>query len=565
MTSIKTTPKKLYEQSGARAKSSLNMGGYGIRRIAPGDSAGEAVGLDSNSLITATLLGTGTPSATTLLIGTRVWMAMSAITIGNADMLDSLHAAAFGLVNAQVWGDLQGYMPLPYIKYDTAWISQLTTTGKNYLRSAATETSYLQSFTAPDLLNDLITSISLKLSHVGTITTGKKVWLEVYAYNTTPSGPTGDILGASAAIYVDEIAAAEAVYKFAFNRAVTLQLTTINTEAYCFVLKGNYDVDANNHIGVGSATTTPYPGGEMRRTTDEITWNAMGSTEDMYFSINVGYNGSNIKLDAVNAGAGYLPIANLPLSIPDRKFAQITTANKVALGAIVPATASKALQSSASGIIEASTVTATELGYVSGVTSAIQTQMNLKAPLISPAFTTPNIGVASGTSLTLSGLTASIPVVTGADKILASMTYATFKTNLVLAQADVSGLTTASSPVFTGETLSGLTVAGIVTNTAAGLLATAPYAIKTLTGTTNAAEGGVTDIAHGLDASKILSVSVLVAYGTNLYIPNSYVHDAEYEFTWASSGTTNIRVLNSATNSANILSKPIKVIIIYTP
>jgi len=33
------------------------------------------------------------------------------------------------------------------------------------------------------------------------------------------------------------------------------------------------------------------------------------------------------------------------------------------------------------------TLTATELGYVDGVTSAIQTQLNLKAPLASPTFT----------------------------------------------------------------------------------------------------------------------------------------------------------------------------------
>lgn len=42
-------------------------------------------------------------------------------------------------------------------------------------------------------------------------------------------------------------------------------------------------------------------------------------------------------------------------------------------------TASKALVSDASGKVDASTVTATELGYLSGVTSAIQTQLNSKA------------------------------------------------------------------------------------------------------------------------------------------------------------------------------------------
>lgn len=44
-----------------------------------------------------------------------------------------------------------------------------------------------------------------------------------------------------------------------------------------------------------------------------------------------------------------------------------------------------------------------ELSYVNGVTSAIQTQLDAKAPLVSPSLTTPSLGVAAGTSLNLSG------------------------------------------------------------------------------------------------------------------------------------------------------------------
>lgn len=50
-------------------------------------------------------------------------------------------------------------------------------------------------------------------------------------------------------------------------------------------------------------------------------------------------------------------------------------------------TASKALVSNASGKVAVSTTTATELGYVNGVTSAIQAQINLKSPIASPTFT----------------------------------------------------------------------------------------------------------------------------------------------------------------------------------
>lgn len=52
-----------------------------------------------------------------------------------------------------------------------------------------------------------------------------------------------------------------------------------------------------------------------------------------------------------------------------------------------PLTASRALVTGASSELAVSAVTATELGYVSGVTSAIQTQLNLLAPLASPTFT----------------------------------------------------------------------------------------------------------------------------------------------------------------------------------
>lgn len=50
-------------------------------------------------------------------------------------------------------------------------------------------------------------------------------------------------------------------------------------------------------------------------------------------------------------------------------------------------TASRALASDASGKVAVSAVTATELGYLSGVTSALQTQLNAKANLASPTFT----------------------------------------------------------------------------------------------------------------------------------------------------------------------------------
>lgn len=61
--------------------------------------------------------------------------------------------------------------------------------------------------------------------------------------------------------------------------------------------------------------------------------------------------------------------------------ADISSSAAIALSKLAALTTGKALQSNAStGAIEASSVTNTELGYVSGVTSAIQTQLDAKVP-----------------------------------------------------------------------------------------------------------------------------------------------------------------------------------------
>jgi hypothetical protein len=57
---------------------------------------------------------------------------------------------------------------------------------------------------------------------------------------------------------------------------------------------------------------------------------------------------------------------------------------------ITPLTSSRAVVTDGSGNpVAASATTSTEIGYVNGVTSAIQTQLNTKAPLISPSLTRP--------------------------------------------------------------------------------------------------------------------------------------------------------------------------------
>jgi len=86
--------------------------------------------------------------------------------------------------------------------------------------------------------------------------------------------------------------------------------------------------------------------------------------------------------------------------------------------------------------------------------------------------------------------------------------------------------------------------------------------VKKLTGTTNSAQAGETALPHGLDSTKIISVSGLVFYSTGSAIHHGYTAGPGYDFN-ISIGTTQVLVINTAGNSANILSKPFVVLITY--
>lgn len=87
--------------------------------------------------------------------------------------------------------------------------------------------------------------------------------------------------------------------------------------------------------------------------------------------------------------------------------------------------------------------------------------------------------------------------------------------------------------------------------------------VKKLTGTTGAAQGDIIPISHGLTSTKILSITVLVQFETNgQYVPHSYTNTNGYQFDFFSD-PTNIHIRNHPTNSGQILSKPIKVMITY--
>lgn len=87
----------------------------------------------------------------------------------------------------------------------------------------------------------------------------------------------------------------------------------------------------------------------------------------------IGSTAANLVYAGPASGASAVPAArslvadDIPASLPLSKLAALTI--------------DRALISSGAGVVAVSSVTATELGYVSGVTSAIQTQLGNKQPL----------------------------------------------------------------------------------------------------------------------------------------------------------------------------------------
>jgi hypothetical protein len=80
-------------------------------------------------------------------------------------------------------------------------------------------------------------------------------------------------------------------------------------------------------------------------------------------------------------------------------------------------------------------------------------------------------------------------------------------------------------------------------------------------GTTSPVQNGIIFIPHGITPSKIISATVLVEYSPDAYVSNSFSLPG-YEFNFYINAG-NIFILNSESNSTNILSKQVKVMITY--
>lgn len=86
--------------------------------------------------------------------------------------------------------------------------------------------------------------------------------------------------------------------------------------------------------------------------------------------------------------------------------------------------------------------------------------------------------------------------------------------------------------------------------------------VKKLTGTTAASQGANVLIPHGLTLSKILSVSIIVETNATSQHPPNYTITAGHEYEYVLV-TSSISITNKNANSANILSKPMRILVTY--
>lgn len=86
--------------------------------------------------------------------------------------------------------------------------------------------------------------------------------------------------------------------------------------------------------------------------------------------------------------------------------------------------------------------------------------------------------------------------------------------------------------------------------------------MKKLTGTSAAAQNAWVNVAHGLTLAKIISVNIIMTIPGFVNLPPSYTFQSGYQYDYQVAAA-NIVVINSVTNSANILSKAFTILIVY--
>jgi hypothetical protein len=86
--------------------------------------------------------------------------------------------------------------------------------------------------------------------------------------------------------------------------------------------------------------------------------------------------------------------------------------------------------------------------------------------------------------------------------------------------------------------------------------------MKEMAMTSPAIDGGIVNTPHGLTGSKIISITASLEYTTDGYVTPGYRPAAGYEY-GLTYDAVSVYITNMPGNSANILSKPVKILITY--
>jgi hypothetical protein len=209
--------------------------------------------------------------------------------------------------------------------------------------------------------------------------------------------------------------------------------------------------------------------------------------------------------------------------------ADINASAAIALTKLAAGTASRATVFGSGGFLEASSVTSTELGYVSGVSSAIQTQLNGKqATITGGASTIASTDLAASRAL-ISGTAGKVEVSTTTS---AELGYVSGVTSAIQTQLDTK-LTTTITGIATGDVLyyDGAAWVNLAVGSAGQVLTVAAGLPSWANGTSN-----------GLPSGGTANQYLIKDSGT------------DYDVSWADLTVSSVSDLSATANDINLLA-----------